>query len=192
MTKLGGWVGEVTRTSRLYFGSDPAYHWDTIHKLFRLVEVWALPIAFLLCSVLLIVALCAIFQLSVCEQDISKGCGRIQTKFGGQAGCVTWTNWLDFGEEHNLIRELFKVILHHWETGPKRYLAQYLKTLWTDYDETWTGWVCDFDKFRFLPLGTSAEEVMSLPPSVRPSVRPSVCPSVRPLLACLRDNSSSI
>ena len=40
----------------------------------------------------------------------------------------------------------------------------------------------------FLPLGTSAEGVMSLPPSVRPSV----CPSVRPLLACLRDNSSSI
>jgi len=40
----------------------------------------------------------------------------------------------------------------------------------------------------FLPLGTSAEGVMSLPPSVRPSV----CLSVRPLLACLRDNSSSI
>ena len=36
----------------------------------------------------------------------------------------------------------------------------------------------------FLPLGTSAEGVMSLPPSVRLSVRP--------LLACLRDNSSSI
>ena len=49
---------------------------------------------------------------------------------------------------------------------------------------------------EFLPLGTSAEGVMSLPPSVRPSVRPSVCLSVclsvRPLLACLRDNSSSI
>ena len=40
----------------------------------------------------------------------------------------------------------------------------------------------------FLPLGTSAERVMSLPPSVRLSVRL----SVRPLLACLRDNSSSI
>ena len=40
----------------------------------------------------------------------------------------------------------------------------------------------------FLPLGTAAEGVMSLPPSVRLSV----CPSVRPLLACLRDNSSHI
>ena len=30
----------------------------------------------------------------------------------------------------------------------------------------------------FLPLGTSAEGVMSLPPSVRPSVRPFVCLSV--------------
>ena len=36
----------------------------------------------------------------------------------------------------------------------------------------------------FLPLGTSAEGVMSLPPSVRPSVRPSVCPSVHFWLVC--------
>ena len=41
---------------------------------------------------------------------------------------------------------------------------------------------------HFLLLGTSAEGVMSLPPSVRPSV----CLSVCPLLACLRDNSSHI
>ena len=46
MTKLGGWVGEVTRTSRLDFGSgtdpDPAYHWDTKRKLSSLVEVCTL------------------------------------------------------------------------------------------------------------------------------------------------------
>ena len=45
-----------------------------------------------------------------------------------------------------------------------------------------------FNSSLSLPLGTSAEGVMSLPPSVRLSV----CPSVRPLLACLRDNSSHI
>ena len=49
-----------------------------------------------------------------------------------------------------------------------------------------------WDAFEFLPLDTSAEGVMSLPPSVCLSVCLSVRLSVRPLLACLRDNSSSI
>ena len=39
----------VTRTSGLDLGSgldaDPAYQWDTKHKLFNLVEVCALPSA---------------------------------------------------------------------------------------------------------------------------------------------------
>ena len=34
--------------------------------------------------------------------DISKSCGRIQTKLGGQVGCVTRTNRLDFGEDLDL------------------------------------------------------------------------------------------
>ena len=40
--------------------------------------------------------------LYVSEQDISKDCGRIQTKFGGQVGYVTRTSILDFGEELDL------------------------------------------------------------------------------------------
>ena len=42
MTKLGGRVGYVTRTSRLDFGSgpeaNPAYGWDAKRKLFSLAE----------------------------------------------------------------------------------------------------------------------------------------------------------
>ena len=39
--------------------------------------------------------------LSVCVQDISKSCGRIQMKLGGQVGCVARTNGFDFGEDPN-------------------------------------------------------------------------------------------
>ena len=47
---------------------------------------------------LLSVCLC----LFVCVQDISKSCGWIRTKSGGEVGCVTRTKWLDFGEDPNL------------------------------------------------------------------------------------------
>ena len=36
---------------------------------------------------------------SVCEHDISKSCGRIRTKLGGQVVCVTRKNLFDFGED---------------------------------------------------------------------------------------------
>ena len=82
--------------------------------------------------------------LSVCVQDISKSSGWIQMKFGGQVGCVTRPNWLDFGEEPDPATKIFKVILYHWEIGPKTICSTYLKKLCTDSDETWwTRWVCD-------------------------------------------------
>ena len=88
---------------------------------------------------------CLSVCLSVCEQDISKSCARIQTKFGGQVGCGTRTNWLDVGEDPDPDPDagIFKVILHHRVMRLKRYL----KKLWTDSDETWwTGWVCNKDE----------------------------------------------
>ena len=40
-------------------------------------------------------------------------------KPGGQVGCVTMTNWLDFGEDLYPNTRIFSVIVHNWEMGPK-------------------------------------------------------------------------
>ena len=47
----------------------------------------------------------------VCEQDISKSCGWIRTKLGGQVEFVTRTSRFDFGEDPD--PRIFQVILHH-------------------------------------------------------------------------------
>uniref|UniRef100_A0A8C4QT39 Cyclin C n=1 Tax=Eptatretus burgeri TaxID=7764 RepID=A0A8C4QT39_EPTBU len=46
-------------------------------------------------------------------EDISKGCGQIQTKLGGQVGCVRRTNSIDFGEELNAH------LAYQWDTKCK-------------------------------------------------------------------------
>ena len=45
---------------------------------------------------------------SVCEQDISKSCGWVKTKLGGQVGSVARTSRFDFGEDLDLG--------HRWDT----------------------------------------------------------------------------
>ena len=85
--------------------------------------------------------------LSVCEQDISKSHECIGTKFGGELGYATWTKWLNFAEDSDPKPRIFKVILHHWVIGFKQYIAQYLRKLQTDSDETWwMSWFRDEDK----------------------------------------------
>ena len=55
------------------------------------------------------------FHLFVCVQDISKSYERIQTKLGGDVGCVTRKNCFNFGEDPNPHPDpiIFSVILHH-------------------------------------------------------------------------------
>ena len=64
---MSGWVGSVTRTSRLDCGSDPAHQWDIKCELFSLAEVCALPSAVLRYSVLPSVAVWIVFHLFVCR-----------------------------------------------------------------------------------------------------------------------------
>ena len=89
------------------------------------------------------VCLSVCLSLFVCMRDISKSYLRIRMKFCGQVGYVTRTNWFDFGEDPNLdpfLRIYLFIILHHWVTGLKRHIAEYLKKLWTDLDEIcWRG-----------------------------------------------------
>ena len=70
-------------------------------------------------------------------------------KFGGQVRCVTRTNRFDFGEDPDPdpATRIFKRFFTIERRGQKRYIARYLKRLWTDSDETWwAGWVCDEDE----------------------------------------------
>ena len=60
------------------------------------------------------------------------------------------TNWLDFGEDLDP-DPTTRIFLSDSSSLRNRanslYIAQYLKKLWTDLDETWwTGWVFDHDK----------------------------------------------
>ena len=96
---------------------------------------------------------CLSVCLFVCEQHSSNICRRIWTKFGGELGNMTRTNWFDFSEDPSPI--IFLMILHHWVIGLKRYIAGYLKKLWTDQNTTWwMSWLGDKNKpiwfwFRF-------------------------------------------
>ena len=79
--------------------------------------------------------------LSVCEQDISKSCGRIQTKLGGQVGCLTMMNQFNFGEDPDPDSRLF--FYFSSDSSPSRGQAKndiwhdISKKLWTGSDKTW-------------------------------------------------------
>ena len=77
--------------------------------------------------------------LSVCEQNISKNYEQIQTKLGGQVGCVMRTKLFDIGEDPD--PRIFEFLS---DTSPLRdgakndtyTVSRYFKKLWTSYDKT--------------------------------------------------------
>ena len=75
--------------------------------------------------------------LFVCEQDISNSYGRIWTKFGGQVGYVTRTNFPFWQIQHLKKCFMWFFTIEWW--CQKRYIAWHCKMLWTD-------WVYDEDK----------------------------------------------
>ena len=54
---------------------------------------------------------------------------------------------LDFGEDLDPRNENFKNDSSQLRSGQKLYVAQYLKKLWTGYDQTWwMSWIGDENK----------------------------------------------
>ena len=82
-------------------------------------------------------------------------------KLLGQVGCVTRTNWLDFGEDPDPTTGIFKVMLHHWEMGPKTmYRMISLKVV----DELWQNEVDELVRWQ--------EQADSILVQVRIQIRP--------------------
>ena len=91
--------------------------------------------------------LCFHLYLPVClfvcfsmSKNIPKSYEWIWTKLGGKVGCVTRMSWFDFGEDPDPDLDLDTIIFKWFfasSCGRKRYIARYLKKLWTDSDVTW-------------------------------------------------------